>query len=525
MIQRKTQSLAYWLDEYRVDESDHEFLYDTLTEATEPQRLEGIALAIIKRRCQREESRIRNELTRGLIYDPSESYKAGDEIVFPVFDYRLAQVLGVRAGQNPEHGGFEVVTVRFEEAKGERMFAAALSTPHVLNRHGEEAQLGDEKLLTPVELLEEVGDVVAKRIETHLVGNPKLFVSAGPLWLTSDQMVGVSLGHLNLAEAAIEMNGAPVATRILLDTLELQPDAAESVRIFSLETALYGDERFVQVGANGQVAWYMRRMMPASAVVVPPVLDYETVAYDRGALDVELLQTEWELNDELTEGGLAEEVPANLSTATVLVTYPHLVSGTLPVPPTVRSVLPRGEGLCSAVTFVDGRWGTRFQAWVVHGGRYVAGLDGWYAQHKLPVGARITLERTNKPEEVVIDFRPLRGKREWVRTARIEDGRLTFQMQRHQISCDYDDHVALVVSDPGEIEAFRLALAQREMSVRHLVELVMPELTKLSPQGTAHVKSLYSAVNVIHRLPPGPVFAALAQLTGSTDTGSGYWSM
>ena len=119
----------------------------------------------------------------------------------------------------------------------------------------------------------------------------------------------------------------------------------------------------------------------------------------------------------------------------------------------------------------------------------------------------------------------MRGKREWVRTARIEDGRLTFQMQRHQISCDYDDHVALVVSDPGEIEAFRLALAQREMSVRHLVELVMPELTKLSPQGTAHVKSLYSAVNVIHRLPPGPVFAALAQLTGSTDTGSGYWSM
>ena len=539
MIQRKTQSLAYWLGDYRVDESDHEFLYDTLTEATEPQRLEDITLAIIRRRCQREESRIRNELTRGLIYDPSESYKVGDEIVFPAFDYRLAQVLGVRAGQNPEHGGFDVVKVRFEaakgreysakgqeySAKGERMFAAALLTPHVLNRHGAEVQLGDEKLLTPEELLEEVGDVVAKRIETHLVDNPKLFVSAGPLWLTSDQMVGVSLGHLNLAEAAIEMNSSPVPTRTLLDALELQPDAAESVRIFSLETALYGDVRFVQVGAGGQVAWSLRRMMPPTAVVMPTVLHYEPVAYDRGALDVELLKTEWELNDELTEGGLAEEVPASLPNATVLLTYPHLVSGTLPVPPTVRSVLPRGEGLCSAVTFVDGRWGTRFQAWVVHRGRYVAGLDGWYAQHKLPVGARITLERTNKAGEVVIDFRPLRGKREWVRTARIEDGRLTFQMQRHQISCDYDDHVALVVSDLGEIEAFRLALAQREMSVRHLVELVMPELTKLSPQGTAHVKSLYSAVNVIHRLPPGPVFTALAQLAGTTDTGSGYWSM
>ncbi len=525
MIQRKTQSLAYWLDDYRVDEADHEFLYDVLTEASEPQRLEALALAVISRRCQREESRIRNELTRGLIYDPAERYKVGDELVFPVFDYRLARVLGLRSGENPEHGAFDVLTVRFEDAKGERMFAGALGTPHALNRHGAEVQFGDDKLLTPEELCEEIGDVVAQRIEDHLVSNPKLFVSAGPLWLTSDQMVGVSLGHLNLAEAAIEMNGKPVPTRALLEALELQPDAAETVRVFSLETALYGDERFVQVGGNGQVEWYLRRMMPAAAAAMPEILHYAPVVYDRAALDVELLQTEWELNDELTEGGLAEEAPATLSTATVLLTYPHLIAGTLPLPPNLRAVLPHGEGLCSAVTLVDGRWGTRSQAWVVHAGRYVAGLDGWFGQHKLPVGARITLERSAKSDEVVIDFRPLRGKREWVRTARVVDGRLTFQMLRHQLACDYDDQVALVVADPAEIEAFRLTLAQRELSVRHLVEVVMPELTKLSPQGTAHVKALYSAVNVIRRLPPGPIFAALAQLPAATDTGSGYWSM
>jgi hypothetical protein len=58
-----------------------------------------------------------------------------------------------------------------------------------------------------------------------------------------------------------------------------------------------------------------------------------------------------------------------------------------------------------------------------------------------------------------------------------------------------------------------------------LVEQIMPELIKLSPQGTAHVKALYSAVNVVRRLPPGPIFAALARLPGATDTGSGSWSL
>ena len=58
-----------------------------------------------------------------------------------------------------------------------------------------------------------------------------------------------------------------------------------------------------------------------------------------------------------------------------------------------------------------------------------------------------------------------------------------------------------------------------------LVSQIMPELTKLSPQGTAHVKSLYSAVNIVRRLPPGAIFAALSHSFGVTDTGNGYWNL
>ena len=64
-----------------------------------------------------------------------------------------------------------------------------------------------------------------------------------------------------------------------------------------------------------------------------------------------------------------------------------------------------------------------------------------------------------------------------------------------------------------------------EYSVEDLVALIMPELVRMSPQSTAHVKSLYSAVNLVRRLPPGPIFAALVQIPGATDTGSGFWSL
>lgn len=525
MIQRKTQNLAYWRDEFSIDESDHEYLYDTLGSAAEPMSLHDLALGIIERRCQLEDSRIRNELARGLIYDPKDQYKVGDAIVFPAFDFRLANVIASRAGENPEHGDFDVITVQFEDNGSEHLFAADLDSPHRLNREGDEIVIGDDDLLTPEEIYNEVGDSLSARLEKHLKGNPDYFISAGPMWLTTDQMVQINVGHLNIAEAVIEMQGKPVPITELLEQVEVDRDASESVRVFSLETALHNDERFVEVGQLGESAWFLRRMIPEAALQIPPQLRYVPVEYDRSALDVELLQTEWELNDEWTVGGLAEEVPPQVPSVTLQLIYPHLSAGTLPLTAAARSIFPQGTGVCTAVTLIDGRWGSRFQGWVHHEGRYVAGLDKWYKEHKLPVGAQITLERTNDPSEIVVDFKPQRMKRQWVRAVRVEEGRLQFQMQRKQISCDYNDHLSLFVDDPAAVAELSALVLAENLSIEELVETIMPELTKLSPQGTTHVSTVYSAVNVLRRMPPGPIFAALSQLSGATDTGSGYWSL
>ncbi len=523
MIQRRTQNPAFWREEYEVDESDHEFLYETLADAVEPQSLDSLVFSIIQRRSELEEKRIRNELSRGLIYDPADSYNIGNEIVFLTLDFRLGKVLATREGENPEHGDFSVISVQFEDDQSERMFASGLHTAHKLNREGDVSLIGDGELMTAKDIYDEAGDAVADTIFEHLRQNTDYFINAGLLWLTTDQMVPVDVGLLNITEAALEMKGQPTSTADLFDLVELDPDVPESVRVFSLETAMHADERFVQVGSMGQHAWYLRRLVPDEAIAIPPALIYEPVPYERSVLDVELLQTEWEINDEWTHGGLAENVPAQVPSVIVHLIYPHLGSGTLPLTEATSSMFPRGTGVCTAVTLIDGRWGNRFRGWVMHEGRYVTGLGEWYTQHKLPVGARITIERSNNPDEIIVDFRPQRMKREWIRTARVENDRLVFQMLRQQITCEYDDQIALMVPDAESVAALADAIYDDDRSVDELVAQIIPELVKLSPQSTTHVKSIYSAVNAVRRTPPGPIFAALTRLPNATDTGSGFW--
>jgi hypothetical protein len=240
---------------------------------------------------------------------------------------------------------------------------------------------------------------------------------------------------------------------------------------------------------------------------------------------VELLQAEWELNDELTDGGLAEEAKPEVRTTSIHLIFPHWAAGTLPLPKNTRGIFPQGPGRAVRVTFVDGRWGQRFDGWVVPEGRYVAGLGDWYKDHKLPVGARINLERSDTSGEVVIDYRPVRSRRDWIRMARVDGDRLVFQMTRQQMLCEYDDLLAIGFTNLDSILALGEEIRARGVTIPELVEQIMPELVKLSPQGTAHVKTLYSAVNMLRRTPPAPIFAALTQLPTATDTGSGYWNL
>jgi hypothetical protein len=336
----------------------------------------------------------------------------------------------------------------------------------------------------------------------------------------------VHVGHMNLAEAMIEVNARPLTSDELLADLDLDGNVNPAMQRISLEHALDRDQRFDRVQGNSGPAWFLARMEPAEVVRAPLVLRPTTVRYNRALLSVELLQLEWELDDEWGESSLSSELPTVVPNTSLTLIYPHRRSGTLPLNGRTRSFFPAGADK-TQVTLVDGRWGTHYVGWVVPEGRYVTGLGKWMDDHAVPVGATITLERTGKAHEVLVDFRTRRPKREWARiaTADLDAGHLTFEMNKIQIACEYDDSMIVADTHPETIDQLREQLATTGVELQQIVDQIVPELTKLNPAGTVHAKTVYSAVNIVRRCPPGPIFYVLINNRRFRDEGGGFFAL
>jgi hypothetical protein len=173
--------------------------------------------------------------------------------------------------------------------------------------------------------------------------------------------------------------------------------------------------------------------------------------------------------------------------------------------------------------FEDARSGQRWPGWVVRERRYAFGLDVWFAANDVPAGAYVQLSRGDEPGVVVVDLRGLRPRREWVRVAVLRDNRLTFEMLKRQVPCDYDDQLIVIADDTPGIDKLTALLTERGTPASELIQQLLPELAKLSPQGNVHVKTLYAALNLVRRMPPGPLFAALAAQSMFRPLGDGYY--
>lgn len=527
MIQRKTQTAEYW-QAFSLSAADIEFLHTLLLDAEQPLTTRALALALVGERCRREEAELRAELDRGIIYQPRKSFKVGDKIIFPSLDFRLGEAIELRPGHNPEYGDFEVVTVDFGSDRRQRSFAASLTAAHKLNVDVPDV-LAVGNGLTPEKILDTVATELMPALAAQLAGQPD-FAGFEDRWLLRDLLAAVHVGHLNIAEALIEMRTAPVATTSLLKELDLPAEIKPEILMFSLHSALAADPRFDQVGAGETRRWYLRRLEPAEALTRPEPLVYTAISYDRTSLPVELLQIEWELDDEWTEGQVpaaaASPVKGAVPSTTVLLTYPHLLAGTLPLNVHSRPLFPRGHGERIMITMIDGRWGQRFPAWVVPAHRYVAGLRSWFEQHKLPAGAFITLERRDNTGEIVVDFRPKRMRREWTRRALVtEDGRLDIQLRKQEVACEYDEQI--IISDERVEDIYRLRAnpIYAGADLKDLVYEITTDLAGLSQGGNVHAKTVYSAINVLRRCPPGPVFAILANDPRLQGVGDGLFRL
>jgi hypothetical protein len=518
VIRRETQTPTYWHN-YQVSENDLERITTLFIETEQPHTVDQLTLAVMQYRCWQEEELIKRELSRGELFQPRHSYEEGQTLVFPAQGYTIGQIVAIRPGHNPEYGEFRVARVKFEEKNVEHEYAIELKTPHRLNYEGD--TVADDGLLSPEELYDLHGYAVRETLEAYLEQDDEFAQLVGQ-WFLKELLIDVNIGHLNLAEAVLDMaDGEPLATEAFLKDLDLPAEVDEQLKVFSLNHALYQDERFDEVGPAGQVLWFLRAREPAEVLYPPRRLEATTTSYDRRVLDRSFMELERELEDEWSETGVV--TVSEVDQFTLTLTFPHRRVGTLPLTPRLKTFFPSGLTQRIRFLFKDSTTGDVWPGWVVRENRYVFGLDEWYESNNLPTGAYIELKPSSEPGVVEIDFQRRRPVREWSRVAVFKEGKLTFEMRKQLIGCKYDELMIVAVDDPTAIDQAWIEAQEKGFPIKQIVRDVFLQLARLSPQGTVHVKTLYSAVNVIRRLPPGPIFETLVQDMAFLPVGDNYW--
>jgi len=521
VIQRATQTPEYWGSAFSIVEEDSEHLLNLFFEDELPRTDDELALGVVRRRCQREEAAVSRELSKGALYQPKNVYEAGQRLVFPALDYAVGNIAAVRDGRSPEYGPFQVIRVQFE-GKPEREFAANFPYPHRLNEQsaGTLPETSNSMLRSPEDLYHMYGAQVCEKLTTALQCRPE-FVCLFGKWFPAGLVADVNVGHLNLAEAVLDMaGGGPLPTETLLRDVGLPREINKRLQEFSLNYALYKDERFDEVGPTGEVLWFLRRLEPPEVLWPPRRLMYAPISYRRDLLDKTLIRIERELDDELSELSPPDEPPDEVTFA---LTFPHRRVGTVPLSPTIATLFPTGRTHRIRFTFEDARSGQRWPGWVVREHNYAFGLDTWYEANDVPVGGWVQLARSDEPGVVMVDLESRRPKREWVRMAAVRDGKLVFEMLKRQMMCEYDELMVAAVDDTAGVDNVWVRVEEQRRPLADLIQDIFPQLARLSPQGTVHSKTLYSAINILRRIPPGPLFAELVAHPLFRPVGEGYW--
>ncbi|NIM95321.1 MAG: hypothetical protein GTO18_16625 [Anaerolineales bacterium] len=510
----------YW-NEFEVRDADLDFIVNLLLERERPLTTNEMALALVEHRLEvleQEASEAEDPSTQ--VYVPKEEYKVGEKLLFTAIGNITGTVVGIRPGENPELGQFDVVQVEFEGDGRTREFAARLEV-HSLNEPPESQADGDSTD-TPMEILSTYG----LRIEDRLTNRFDLvddIVQIAGRWFPKALLVDFHEGHLNLAEAVLDVaGGGPAPTAELLEHIESVPDIDPLLAEFSLDYALQEDDRFDEVGPAGEVLWHLRRLSPPEVLFIPPRLQYDPILYDRSTLSETLFTLEQKLDDELSPiaslGETADEVVIPLL-------FPHWRVGALPLSTKLSPMFPTAyEAPRIRFILVDGHSGEKFPGWVVRKHRYVFGLDEWYRKYEVPAGGLVKIRKGETPGEVIVEAIDRRRRNDWIRTISIgEGGRIGFTMLKQPVGTAYDDLMVVGLIDPIALDEAWLRGSQKTMPFDRLVAHVFRELAKLNPQSAVHAQSLYSGVNVIRRSPPAPIFAELISQPYYLHVGDLYW--
>ena len=511
----------YW-QSLEIKKQDTDFLLTYLFELEMPSATKDLvsALAIERMRFE-QEAILEKRKGSGKVYLPKERYQVGDELVFPALNWGKGEVLSVRAGKNPEIEEFDVMAVAMEDGS-EHLFAMGVDE-HPLNMESEVG--GGDGEIDLDEVIDQFGSALKGKLAAAIRAGDEL-VGIADHWFPRALLVDVNIGHLNLAEAILDMaEGEPLETSVLMKDIELPEGDNPSLTEFSLNYALQEDSRFDEVGSTGKVLWCLERLEPEAVREAPEMLRYTSVDLDRSTLMTDMLTLEAKLDDELSRIEFDED--KKLKKATISLLYPHWRLGTFPISERIRSFFPTAyESPRIRFTLVDGKTGEKIPAWVVRENRFAYGLKEWYAEKKLIPGSLIEIRPGKAPGEVIVNAQTHRRKKDWVRSVLVgADGGLVFATLKQEIHANFDDRMVLVVPDPDALDEVWKMTQESGQGLESLVRKVMQELTKLNPQGHVHAQELYSAVNLLKRCPPAPLFSLLAVRSWAEHVGDLYFHL
>lgn len=516
VIQPQTQTAHYWGSKFNLTDADIEQLYNHFLEVERPQTAVELVRVLVGYRVAEETNRVKKLLSGRSIYQPGNEYAIGDELVFPALQFAYGRVTAVRDGYNPQDGQFKVINVDFDQKS--REFAAALQSAHDLNAINGNA-LADLIEVDVEQIIEQYGQQIEPKITAELEKRSE-FIRLAQQWFVRGLMADVNVGHLHLAEAVLEMhNGGPLPVGDILPHLDMDPSVHSDVSAFSLNYALQQDERFDEVAPAGQVAWFLRRLEPEGVNEIPERLVYSPIPYDRALLSPQLILLERELDDEWSD------VPAAPAQDLVVFTllYPHRLAGVVPLTSRIRPLIPPSSSPRQRIVLVDDESNEEIEAWVVRDGRYIFGLSDWYSKHEIPIGGFVHLRTGPKPGVLSLGYDRRRPQREWVRLATAVDHRIQFELKRRGVGCGFDDLMIVGTDTIAAIDALWRRATTQQRSLAALLAEIFPQLSQINPQNSVHAKTLYSAINMLRRVPPAPLFAELVRHPAFQPVGDHYW--
>ena len=148
------------------------------------------------------------------------TYNIGQKLIFTEFDYETAVVVSVRPGNNPDYGHFNVIAVQFDDddlniarKSNANLHPNSPSNMTLTKTMIPTTRLVQSRFERRTRSWQRLAKKSSKKVEEKLRSSPDLIYMARK-WFPRDLLMDVNVGHLNLAEAVLDINGGgPMRTR------------------------------------------------------------------------------------------------------------------------------------------------------------------------------------------------------------------------------------------------------------------------------------------------------------------------